>query len=106
MPLHPLWRHYNEDNAYSIAGTEMEYQSEAEPTKDTPQLALMGEQWGVFCEYFDENWPRYNGTASIGQGRTQVRPLFHSDINIYSSIGSDNGLTPTRRQAMIWTNGG
>ena len=24
----------------------------------------------------------------------------------YSSIGSDNGLAPTRRQAIIWTNGG
>ena len=24
----------------------------------------------------------------------------------YSSIGSDNGLAPTMRQAIIWTNGG
>ena len=24
----------------------------------------------------------------------------------YSNIGSDNGLVPTRRQAIIWTNGG
>ena len=24
----------------------------------------------------------------------------------YSSIGSDNGLAPTRRQAIIWTNDG
>ena len=24
-------------------------------------------------------------------------------INWYSSIGSDNGLAPTRRQAIIWT---
>ena len=24
----------------------------------------------------------------------------------YSSTGSDNGLAPTRRQAIIWTNGG
>ena len=24
----------------------------------------------------------------------------------YSSIGSDNGLVPTRRQAIIWTNDG
>ena len=27
-------------------------------------------------------------------------------ININSSTGSDNGLAPTRRQAIIWTNGG
>ena len=25
---------------------------------------------------------------------------------MYSSIGSDNGLSPTRRQAIIWTNDG
>ena len=24
----------------------------------------------------------------------------------YGSTGSDNGLTPARRQAIIWTNGG
>ena len=24
----------------------------------------------------------------------------------YSSIGSNNGLTPTKRQAIIWTNDG
>ena len=26
--------------------------------------------------------------------------------NQYSSIGSDNGLAPTRRQAIIWANDG
>ena len=26
-------------------------------------LALTGEPWGVFCEEFGENWPRYNGTV-------------------------------------------
>ena len=31
-------------------------------TKDTPYLALTGELWGVFCEDFEENWSRYNGT--------------------------------------------
>ena len=35
-----------------IAGTQAEYQSDAEYTKDTPYLALMGELWDVFCEYF------------------------------------------------------
>ena len=32
-------------------------------TKDNPYLALTGELWGVFCEDFEENWPRFNGTA-------------------------------------------
>ena len=45
------------------SGTEAEYQSKAEPTKDTPYLALTGELWGVFRELFGENWPHYGGTA-------------------------------------------
>ena len=36
---------------------EAEYKSEFEHTKDTHGAA--------FCEYFGENWPRYNGTAYI-----------------------------------------
>ena len=32
---------------------------ECEPTTNT----LTDELWGVFCEDFQENWPRYNGTA-------------------------------------------
>ena len=47
----------------ALATTEAGYQSDAESTKDSPYLALMGELWGVFCEYFGENWPRNNGTA-------------------------------------------
>ena len=29
----------------------------------TPHLALTGELWGIYCEDYGENWPRYNGTA-------------------------------------------
>ena len=46
-----------------IAGTREEYQSDAGSTKDTPYLALTGEQWGVLCEYFLKNWARHHGTA-------------------------------------------
>ena len=46
-----------------IARSQTEHQSDAGSTKDTPYLALTGELWGVFSEYFWENWPRYNGTA-------------------------------------------
>ena len=31
--------------------------------KNTPYLALTGELWDGFCEYFGENWPHYNGTT-------------------------------------------
>ena len=43
--------------------TDAEQKSEFVFTKDNPCLALTGELWGVYCEYFGENWPRYNGTA-------------------------------------------
>ena len=29
--------------------------------KDTPYLALSGELWGVFYEYFNRNWSCYKG---------------------------------------------
>ena len=34
-----------------IIGTEAEYQSDAESTKDTPYLALKGGVLDAFCEY-------------------------------------------------------
>ena len=46
-----------------IAGTQVEYQSDAGSTKDTPYLTLTGEVWDVFCVFFLENWLRFNGTA-------------------------------------------
>ena len=32
-----------------------------ELTKDTPYLALSGELWSVFYEYFNRNWTYYKG---------------------------------------------
>ena len=32
-----------------------------ELTKDTPYLALSGELWSVFYEYFNRNWRCYKG---------------------------------------------
>ena len=32
-----------------------------ELTKGTPYLALSGELWSVFYEYFNRNWPCYKG---------------------------------------------
>ena len=36
----------------------------------------------------------------------KISPKFVPTIRIQNSIGSDNGLAPTRRQAIIWTNDG
>ena len=41
----------------------VETESDIKITTDTPYLALTGEIWGVYCEDFGENRPRYNGTA-------------------------------------------
>ena len=43
---------------HDIAYITAKYKSECEPSKDSPYLALTGELWGVFCENFQENWPR------------------------------------------------
>ena len=50
-----------------------------ELTKDTPYLALSGELWSVFYEYFNRNWSCYKGF------------LLYVSVN-YTFIGSDNGL--------------
>ena len=45
----------------------------------------------AWCSYFDSNVPQICSQGSNWQ---------------YASIGSDNGLAPNRRQAIIWTNAG
>ena len=42
-----------------------------ELTKDTPHLALSGELWSVFCEYFNRNWPCYKGFLLYMPGGAQ-----------------------------------
>ena len=44
-----------------------ESESDSKITTDTPYLALTGELWDVYCKGFEENWPRYNGTALYNQ---------------------------------------
>ena len=36
-----------------------------ELTTDTPYLTLTGELWGVYCEYYGENWPYYHVTLTL-----------------------------------------
>ena len=48
-----------------IEGTEAEYPSDAESTKDTPYVALTGEPWAIFCKYFCENQLCYNGNHTL-----------------------------------------
>ena len=41
-----------------------------ELTKDTPYLALSGELWSVFYEYFNRNWSAYKGFLLYQLGST------------------------------------
>ena len=49
------------DIKYTTTSTGVGYGSGFELTKDTPYLALAGELWDVFCEYFDEKRSCYKG---------------------------------------------
>ena len=44
----------------AITLTEAEHKPEIELKLYTPYLALTGELWGVHCEDWGENFPRYN----------------------------------------------
>ena len=52
-----------------------------ELTKDTPYLALSGELWGVFYEYFNRNWSCYKGfLLYIYQAWTHICPFLSYDV--------------------------
>ena len=53
-------------------GNKAKIQPDAKSPKDTPCLALTDELWGVFCEYFWENWVRYSSTALYYFGRRRT----------------------------------
>ena len=45
-------------------------------------------------------------TFFCGYGLTHWGRVTHISVSKLSILGSDNGLSPGRRQAIIWTNGG
>ena len=45
-----------------------------ELTKDTPYLALSGELWSVFYEYFNRNWSCYKGFLLYLSDSPSVEP--------------------------------
>ena len=60
-------------------------------TNDTPYLALMGEIWDDFREFFNENWPRYIESAlccawDIEQCYKQVIAIINSLIVQYPEM--------------------
>ena len=87
----------------NIAGTEAEYQSEAETTKDTPYITPTGELWDVFCEYI---WENYNGTALYEDFRykdkTVVRPSYLYNGNAYTGKTASFILRQPPWQPKVW----
>ena len=56
-----------------------------ELTKDTPYLALLGELWSVFYEYFNRNWPCYKGfllyvVCPVEIPQFCTKPLLHAFV--------------------------
>ena len=90
------------DIAYDIAITVAESESDIRITTDTPYLALMGKLWTVYCEGVGDNWPHCSRISHLSHwGR-----MTHLCVGKLTTIGSDNVLSPRRRQAIIWTNAG
>ena len=79
-----------------ITGTEIEYQSDAGSTKDTPYLTLTGKLWGAFCEYLWENWlrmaPHRTWRKGITQGAYLDQDLALSTSTLTTSISARSSL--------------
>ena len=62
--------------------------------------------WGSYCKYFGlpANW--YRGNYCAISKLTHWGRVTHICVSKLTIIGSDNGLSPGRRQAIIWTNDG
>ena len=59
-----------------------------ELTKDTPYLALSGELWSVFYEYFNRNWSCYKGFLLYDQKISFKDPLYTQSIYAYVKLSS------------------
>ena len=85
--------HYNTVHQYTVLNTAMQQLMQSidhifYPQK-IPNISLWGELWGVYCRYLT-HWGR----------------VTHICVGKQTNIGSDSGLSPGRRQAIIWTNAG
>ena len=67
------------DIKYTTTSTGVGYGSGFELTKDTPYLALTGELWDVFCEYFDEKRSCYKGVLLYHISGNNV----HHKVRVY-----------------------
>ena len=95
-PTRSLWRHSNVHTWSSVfTWVAVTWPNDSEPAQALSPGRHTPNTWIL--------------TASVTTSRPrQIDRHFTDDIfNLqYSSIAFDNGLAPTRRQAMIWTNDG
>ena len=67
--------------------------------------------WNAFsskknCEFrFEFHWNMF-GSPTLDCDLTHWGRVMHKCVSKLTIIGSDNGLSPGRRQAIIWTNAG
>ena len=61
----------------------------------------------VTSHYLEQRWPSLLTQICVFRPHlTHWGRVTHICVNKLTIIGSDNSLVPTRRQAIIWTNGG
>ena len=105
----PVFRGYfhsafiNYITKYSTAVNEVEQESKYAVIKDIPYLTLTGELWVVCCK--DLGVQKHQTVLYLPQ-LTRWGRVTHICVGKLTIIGSDNGLSPGRRQAIIWTNAG
>ena len=74
-----------------------------ELTKDTPYLALSGELWSVFYEYFNRNWPCYKGFLLYWpSSQERIKFLIFNEAfqnqsrdNTWAVLSNNSGRWPT-----------
>ena len=72
--------------------------NQCESTNDSPYLALTCDLWGVFCEDFQDNWPRCKGTAVIKWWPTRL-----SLIKMIVCCSASNHIPNQRWLNIDWT---
>ena len=103
----PVFRGYfhfiNYITKHSTTVTEVEQELKYVLTKDTLYLTLMGELSVVRCK--DLGVQRHQIVSYLPQ-LTHWGRVMHICVGKLTTFGSDNGLSPGRCQAIIWTNAG
>ena len=61
---------------------------------------------GPFCRHISNEIRTWIGNVLANSHLTHWGRVTHICVNKLTTIGSDNGLSPGRRQAIIWTNVG